>query len=136
MAVVLAAVLATGVKTLKYSVSDALAIPREVNENWEAAQSLKKIGANPGDRVALIGVIGEQHWMRLAQVKAVAQLRYRDEQEFWTGDANLQGTVFAAFAGTGSKFVVATHAPVTAVKEGWIRLGNADYYARSLPATP
>ena len=135
-AVVLAVTLVTGVKTLKYAVTDALAIHKQVNENWEAAQKMKEFGVTPGDRVALIGVLAEQHLMRLAKVKAVAELRYRDEQEFWTGDASLQDRVFKAFAATGSKIVVAAHAPVTAVKEGWIRLGNTDYYARSLHAKP
>ena len=136
VAVVLAALLVTGMKTLKYAASDAFAIPKQVNDHWEAAQKLKEFGARPGDRVALIGVLAEQHFMRLAEVKGVAELRYRDEQEFWTGDAGLQDSVFTAFAATGSKIVVATHAPVTAVKEGWIRLGNTDYYARSLFAKP
>ena len=123
-------------KTLKYAATDVLAIHKQVNENWEAAQKLKELGVRPGDRVALIGVLAEQHWLRLANVKGVAELRYRDEQKFWTGDANLQESVFTAFAGTGSKIVVATHAPVTVVKEGWIRLGNTDFYARSLHSTP
>jgi hypothetical protein len=136
VAVVLAITLVTGVKTLKYAVTDAFAIPKQVNESWEAAQKLKELGVRPGDRVALIGVLAEQHLMRLANVKAVAELRYRDERRFWTGDADLQDTVFAAFAATGSRIVVAAHAPVTAVKEGWTRLGNTDYYARSLPANP
>jgi hypothetical protein len=48
----------------------------------------------------------------------------------------VQDSVFTAFAATGSKIVVAAHAPVSAVKEGWIRLGNTDYYARSLLAKP
>jgi len=136
VAVVLAVTLVTGVKTLKYAATDVLAIHKQVNENWEAAQKLKELGVRPGDRVALIGVLAEQHWLRLANVKGVAELRYRDEQKFWTGDANLQERVFTAFAGTGSKIVVATHAPVTVVKEGWIRLGNTDFYARSLHSTP
>ncbi len=136
VAVVLAAALVTGMKTLKYGVSDALAIPKQVNENWEAAQKLKEFDVSPGDRVALIGVVGEQHLMRLAKVKAVAELRYRDELEFWTGDASLQNSVFRAFAATGSRIIVATHAPVTVVKEGWTRLGNTDYYVRSLLAKP
>jgi hypothetical protein len=135
-AVVLAAVLMTGMKTVKYAISDALAIPKQVNENWEAAQKLKEFGLSPGDRVALIGVIAEQHLLRLAKVKAVAELRYSDEPQFWTGDANLQDSVFTAFAATGSRVVVAVRAPVTAVKEGWIRLGNTEYYARSLLAKP
>jgi hypothetical protein len=134
MAIVFAVVLVTGMKTLKYAVSDAITIPGQVNENWEAVQKLKEFGLNPGDRVALIGVIAEQHLMRLANVKAVAELRYRDEQEFWTGNASLQDSVFAAFAATGARIVIAARAPVTAVKEGWIRLGNTNYYARSLPA--
>jgi hypothetical protein len=136
VAVVLAVTFVTVVKTLKFAVTDAFAISKQVNENWEAAQKLKDFGASPGDRVALIGVIAEQHLMRLAKVKAVAELRYRDEQKFWTGDASLQDSVFTAFATTGSRIVVAAHAPVTAVKEGWIRLGNTDYYARSLLAKP
>jgi hypothetical protein len=132
VAVVLAVTLVTSVKVLKFAVTDAIAIPKQVNENWEAAQKLKELGVRPGDRVALIGVLAEQHLLRLANVKAVAELRYHDERKFWTGHASLQDTVFAAFATTGSKIVVAAHVPITAVKEGWIRLGNTDYYARSL----
>jgi hypothetical protein len=97
---------------------------------------LKELGTNPGDRVALIGVLAEQHFMRLAKVKGVAELRYSDEREFWTGDSSLQGRVFAAFATTGSRIVVATHVPITAVKEGWFRLGNTDYYMRPLLVRP
>jgi hypothetical protein len=136
VAVVLAVTLVTGVKILKSAVTDGLAISKQVNENWEAAQKLRELGVHPGDRVALIGVLAEQHVLRLANVKAVAELSYRDEQKFWTGDASLQDKVFTAFAATGSKIVIATHAPVTAVKEGWIRLGNTDFYARSLLAKP
>ena len=132
VAVVLAVTVMTGVKLLKCGVTDAIAAPKQVNENWEAAQKLKELGVRPGDRVALIGVLAEQHWLRLANLKAVAELRYRDERQFWTGDASLQDTVFAAFAATGSRIVVAVHAPITAVKEGWIRLGNTDYYAHVL----
>jgi hypothetical protein len=132
VAVVLAVTLVTGVKLLKYGVTDAIAVRKQVNEHWEVAQELKELGVRPGDRVALIGVLAEQHWLRLANLKAVAELRYRDERQFWTGDASLQGTVFTAFAGTGSRIVVAVHAPVTAAKEGWIRLGNTDYYAHVL----
>jgi hypothetical protein len=136
VAVVLAVTFVTGVKTLKSAVADAFAISKQVNENWEAAQKLKELGTLPGDRVALIGVLAEQHVLRLANVKAVAELSYRDEHKFWIGDPSLQDRVFTAFAATGSKIVIATHAPVTAVKEGWIRLGNTDYYARSLLAKP
>jgi hypothetical protein len=136
VAVVLAVTLVTGVKIFKSAVTDGLAISKQVNENWEAAQKLRELGVHPGDRVALIGVLAEQHVLRLANVKAVAELSYRDEQKFWTGDASLQDKVFTAFAATGSKIVIATHAPVTAVNEGWIRLGNTDFYARSLLAKP
>jgi hypothetical protein len=135
-AVVLAVVLVTGMKAVKYAATDALTMSNHVNDSWEAAQKLREFGANPGDRIALIGVLAEQHFMRLAKVKAVAELRYRDEQEFWTGNASLQDSVLKAFAATGSRVVVATHAPVTAVKEGWTRLGNTDYFARSLLAKP
>jgi hypothetical protein len=136
VAVVLATVLVTGMKTMKYAASEALTFSKQTNDSWEAAQKLKELGVSPGDRIALIGVIGEQHFMRLAKVKGVAELRYRDEQEFWTGNASLQDCVFKAFAATGARVVVAVHPPITAVKEGWIRLGNTDYYGHSLVAKP
>jgi len=136
VAIVFGAVLLTCVKTAKYAVSDALAFPRQTNESWEAAQELQKLGIHAGDRVALIGVLAEQHFLRLAKVKAVTELRYRDELEFWTGDAVLQDSVFRAFARTGAKIVIAVHAPVTVVKEGWTRLGTTDYYARPLVLKP
>jgi hypothetical protein len=136
VAIIFAAVFVTGVKTIKYATSDALAIPKAADQNWAAAQKLREFAGHPGDRVALIGLFAEQHFLRLAEVRAVAELSYGDEQRFWTGDTALQSSVFKAFASTGARVVVAVHAPITAVKDGWTRLGNTDYYARLLPAKP
>jgi len=132
LAVIFGTVLLTGVKTVKFAVSDAAAIRKQTNESWEAAQKLQELGIKADDRVAVIGVIAEQHFLRLAKVKAVTELRFRDELQFWTGDPALQNRVFRAFASTGAKMVIAVHAPVTAVKEGWTRLGATAYYARPL----
>jgi len=136
IAIILAVVLATGVKTLKLAATDALTGAHQKDPEWEAAQALKDLGLEPGDHVALIGVIGEQHLLRLARVKAVSELIYGHENEFWAGTDTVQQSVFTAFTHSGAKLVIANRAPLTAGKEGWVRLGDTDFYAHPLPSGP
>jgi len=136
LAVVLAILSITGIKTAKYFVSDLIAIGHQENVDWQVSQSLRNFGLKPGDRVAVIAANGEAHWARLAGVKIVTELPLGQEGNFWEGDAALQDRVFAAFATTGSRVVVVKGPPLGSIKNGWFRLGDTPYCAHTLPGNP
>ena len=135
-AVLLGVLSVTGIKTAKYFVSDMAAMGHQQNEYWEVAQNLHKLGVEPGDRVSIIAGKAVAHWARLAGVKIVAELPLGEDATFWSGDRATQERVFAAFAGTGSRVVVAKDPPPDIALKDWHRLGDTDYYAHFLPVFP
>jgi hypothetical protein len=132
IAVILAILSLTGIKTAKYFVSDLLAINHQENTDWQVAQNLRNIGLKPGETVAVIAGKAEGHWARLAEVKIVAELPLGQDGIFWRGDSALQGRVFDAFASTGARLVVVKDPPTDAAKFGWQQLGDTPYYAHTL----
>ncbi|MDX1521722.1 MAG: hypothetical protein R3264_08850 [Anaerolineae bacterium] len=94
----------------------------------EVAETLHRLGVQPGDEVAVIGYAFDSFWARLARVKIVAEMLDRDADPFWVGDSALQDEVIAAFAGTGAKAIVAEHVPAYASLPGWHQIGNTNHY--------
>jgi hypothetical protein len=133
VAVILAMLSITGIKTVKYFVSDLMVARSQENVDWQVAQSLRDFGLKPGDRVAVIAIKAEAHWARLAGVKIVSEVPLGQEGTFWEGDSTLQDHVFAAFASTGSRFVIVKDPPLGSIKNGWVRLGETPYYSHTLP---
>jgi hypothetical protein len=133
IAIILATLSITGIKTAKYFVSDLASTAHQENTNWQVAQNLGHFGLKPGDRVAVIAGKAEGHWARLAGVKIVAEMPLGQEGTFWQGDSALQERVFASFASTGSRLVVVKDPPLGATKDGWLQLGDTPYYVHLLP---
>ncbi|HKW55759.1 MAG TPA: hypothetical protein VJN42_00250 [Candidatus Acidoferrum sp.] len=134
-AVVLGILAFTGMRTVKYFVSDVLATRGQRNINWEVGMHLREIGIQPGDTVSVIASREEVHWARLAGVRIVAELPLGQDGLFWAGDDATQERVFDAIAKTGAVTVVVRDAPPGAVRRGWIKLGDTPYYAYLLKRT-
>jgi hypothetical protein len=106
--------------------------------HWQVADGLSRMGIQPGDQVALIGLGGSSYWARLARVRIVAEIPQAEEAEFqeahkfWAADDFVKSQVIKTFARTGAKVIVA-RAPRNASTTGWHRIGNTDYYAYILP---
>ena len=136
IAVVLGVVAFTGIKAAKYLVSDLAKVHRQENADWETAKGLQAVGIKPSDTISVIASKQEVHWARLAGVKIVAELPFGQDYLFWAADSSAKERVFAAFASTGSCVVVVKNPPPTARNEGWIQLGETDYYAYELQGEP
>ncbi len=135
-AVLLGVLAVTGIKTVKYFVSDLATMSNQRNQYWEAAQNLHKFGVNPGDKVSILAGKAVGHWARLAGVKIVAELPLGEDAAFWSGDRATQERVFAAFSSTGSRAVVVKDPPPDMAVKDWHRLGDTDYYAHLLSVHP
>ncbi len=105
--------------------------------HWRVADGLRRMGVEPGDRVAVIGPGIRAYWARLARVRIVAEVPAWATRDFWTADAQVRRTILERFVEAGAKIVVneagtrpgARHVTVDFEAIGWQRIPNTDYYA-------
>jgi len=104
------------------------------NVYWQIAEELKRMGLQPGDKVASLMYSNKEnvYWARLAKVQIVAEMfsdAYgKDEDDFWTADKVVRARIIETFAKAGANIIVANSAPSWAAAEGWRRIGNTDHY--------
>ena len=97
-------------------------------EELQIAQGIRQAGLRPGDRVATVGGMGAMVWARLAKVRIVANLP--DDTDFWFQGDDTRSRTLSAFAATGAKAIVA--ASPSGAKDGWIKIGQTEYYLYAL----
>ena len=132
-ALIFAVLCVTGLRAAKFAVTDSLSIrSNHENVDWEVAQGLHHLGLQPGDSVAGLSRVAEAQWARLAGLKIVAEIPLGDENVFWVADREGKQNIFRVLAGTGAKILITKDPPPSAIKEGWIPLGNTSFYAHPL----
>ena len=108
------------------------------NLQWQVADGLNRMGIQPGDKVASLG-LGNQwdfYWARLARVKIVVEAP--DPDSFWTANESVRAEAIKTFAATGARALVAKKpggnfsTACCFTSNGWQRIGNTDYYAYPL----
>ena len=130
IAVFITMALGTADLTLRYA-THHLAIPGSgPNSVWQdvvAADELQKIGARPGDKVAVIGDGTGAYWARLAKLRIVAEVMGANHgaAQFWGSSDDTKERVYAAFASAGASLAVAS-CPLPAAN-GWQTLPGTDY---------
>jgi hypothetical protein len=106
----------------------------ESHVHWHVADSLNKMGLEPGDKVASIGNSHAHFWARIAKVHIVAEIPYseipykKDEGDFWNTGRAVKPEMFEAFRSTGAKIIVTNGVPAGITPSGWERIPNTDYY--------
>jgi len=106
---------------------------RSTNGNWQIADGLGRLGIHPGENVVSLGSAYDAYWAHLARVKVVAEIPSSDVLTFWALDPAAQSEVLATCRRIGARAIVASETPKGAVRPGWARLGNTDFYAHLLP---
>ena len=95
-----------------------------------AAEQLRAMGMEPGDRVALIGDgFGEASWARLDRIEIVAEVPHDMPKgdsvaAFWNSTPQDEQEVLNILKSTGAKAVVA-NIPPKSLPPGWVPLGNS-----------
>ena len=104
-----------------------------------AAEELHRMGAQPGDKVAVIGDGASAYWARLAKLRIVAEIMDTNNgaKEFWSAPEELKQNVYQAFAQTHAELLV-TSCPLnpSPIPSGWRRLDATPYCIRPLPPSP
>jgi hypothetical protein len=111
-------------------------------EHWQVADSLSRMGVEPGDPVGSIGHgFGSAiYWARLARVRIVAEITGShvahplDVEMFWNSTDEVKNRIVEAFRATGAKVIVADRIPPRLSRPGWQRVGKTGHYAYFLDA--
>jgi pimeloyl-ACP methyl ester carboxylesterase len=99
----------------------------------QVAESIKKIGTVPGDKVASIGYSHPHFWARLAKVRIVAEIPDEDTEYFWETHDEVKLKMFDAFRRAGAKLIVAKSMTDRAITAEWQKIANSEYYVYKIP---
>lgn len=115
------------------SARDALGEPDPDNDartHVRVAAGLASVGVGPGAPVAFVGSwLSAMRWGRLARVRLVAEVPWKDRETFWKADPGVQSRVVAVLCSTGAELIVADEAPAEHETLGWSGVAGAPGYA-------
>ncbi len=104
---------------------------------FTAAAALKKLGLQPGDKVACMGDLAcytDFYWARLAGTQILGEVETPDEAnpvEVWNGIPDKR-TVTAPLASMGLRYIVSLFPNSAEKPEGWVQLGGSNFFAYPL----
>lgn len=109
--------------------------PTSAWQDVVAAEQLWRMGAQPGDKVAVIGEGTGAYWARLAKLRIVAEVMGANHgySKFWDARGEVQQDVYAKFAQAHAKLVVSSCPLCPAgVPDGWQQVEGTSYCVRRL----
>lgn len=140
--VAVAVFLVMALGTADYTVRVAMnhmAIPGTGPESaWRdvvAAEHLRRMGAQPGDKVAVIADGTGAYWARLGKLRIVAEIMDANHgsREFWDAPQEVRQQVYAIFARAQAKLVVTSCPPCPpGTPTGWEQIAGTPYCVRPL----
>ncbi len=140
--VAVAVLIVMGLGTADYTVRVAMnhmAIPGTGPKSaWRdvvAAEQLQRLGAQPGDKVAVIADGPGAYWARLAKLRIVAEIMDANHgsREFWDAPEEVQQQVYDIFARAHAKLVVTLCPPFpSGAPAGWEQIAGTSYCVRPL----
>jgi len=106
------------------------------NPAWQdvvAAEQLLRMGAQPGDKAAVIADGTGAYWARLGKLRIVAEIMDSNHgsREFWHASEEEKQDVYNAFARAHAKLVVTSCPPEAPA--GWQPIKGTPYCVRFLP---
>jgi len=108
------------------------------DSRWQdvvAAEQLRRMGAQPGDKVAVITDGNGAFWARLAKLRVVAEIMDGNNgtKEFWEAPEEVHQQVYDIFAHTHAKLVVTECPPgLPITPNGWQKIPETPYCVRPL----
>jgi len=116
------------------TVTNHLAIPGSgPNSTWQdvmAAEELRRMGLNAGEKVAIIGDGTGAYWARLGKLRIVAEIMDANHgsRQFWTGSEELQQRVYQTLGRTQAKVVISKcQSWPSPSLPGWARIADTPY---------
>ena len=144
VAVAVSVVMALG--TVDYTVRVATnhpaiagSIPDSAWQDLVAARKLRRVGVQPGDKVAVIGDGASAYWARLAQLHIVAEIMDANmgtnpgSKQFWDASEEEKQNVYRLMAQAQAKLVVTSCSACSPALPGWKQIAGTAYCMRPLP---
>ncbi len=106
-------------------------------EIFTAAAGLEQLGVRPGDKLACMSDVAcytDHYWARIAGAQILAQVDTPDEADplaVWNSIGN-KAAITAPLTRLGVRYLVTTFSNSGSKPDGWIQLGNSDFFAYSL----
>jgi hypothetical protein len=100
-----------------------------------AANQLRRMGAQPGDKVAVIADGTGAYWARLAKLRIVAEIMDANHgsKDFWDAPEPVRQQAYEAFARSHAKLVVTVCPPgPPGTRTGWEQVAETPYCVRQL----
>ena len=101
---------------------------------WTIASNLRKLGIEPGSKVASVGRAFDGYWARLAEVQIAMEVNEYDAPSYWSASDSVRTAVNEALLSHGARAVVMNRVPKSKIARDWVALGY-DHYA-FVPANP
>jgi hypothetical protein len=112
-------------------------------EPMRVAEGLHRLGLQPGEHVATIGVGITDFWARLGGFKIVAQIMPGDrgQNEFWRSSPEQKRAVYEALASSGARALIAFDSSDESLGPGWQKLPGTYHHVyllskQSIAGTP
>ena len=109
--------------------------PNSTSLDLVAAKQLQRMGAQPGDKVAVIADGTDAFWARLGKLRIVAEIMDANggSREFWNAPEQVHQQVYDLFARAHAKLVVTSCPPCpSGTPSGWSQIGGTSYCVRRL----
>ncbi|MGD0416482.1 MAG: hypothetical protein ABSA80_14075 [Terriglobales bacterium] len=116
------------------------------NSTWQdlvAAKELGRMGAVPGDKVAVIGDGASAYWAHLGKLRIVAEImdtnmdtsrdKNQGSKQFWDAPEAVRQNVYNLLAQANAKLVVTSCPPCPLAALGWKSIAGTPYCVRLLP---
>lgn len=131
--ITLALLTTVSARVLRTAVSDVTHILRDRTDPFRnVADALRRMGVEPGDRVACIGHPSDAYWARLAGVTIVAEIPSASAETFWAAGPEIKSRVYETFTKTGARAIVCNRVPPGASLVGWQNSGSSNHILYSL----
>ena len=106
------------------------ALRKQPHKQWQVAEDLRKLGVNPGDRVARLPAHFGLAWARLLEVRSVAEIPALDGTEFWCEKPEARAEAIEKLRSLGITAFVAEQSDERCPPgPEWRKIGNGSYYA-------
>ncbi len=98
---------------------------REAHPHYQVASSLRRLGLEPGDEVASIGLTYNAYWARLGGFTVLAELSHKEALRLWSASPTERTRLWTACRLAGARAVVCNVLPEGI--EGWRRVSGTSF---------
>jgi hypothetical protein len=135
-AVIVAIAILLGILVVAPGFGDLYQVLRpKPNRQWQVVEGLRRLGLQPGNKIAVIGDSSTAYWARLARCRIVAVIEPADVNVYWAAAPAAKSRVLDALVTTGARVVVSNTVPPGQTAD-WQPVGSTGFFVYPLQKSP